>query len=307
MLRLIIAFVAIYFIYTEGSKQLKKYDFREVINLLYSLDISKTIILFTFGFIAVSSMTIYDYFLLRHIKYELPLFKVWKISWIANSFNNFLSFAGLTGASLRTFLYRKQGVSTKESIYVSAMMAPSTIIGICAASWLLIFDIFKIRPILIRYRFLWIGVILFALYLIVYILLYEWKWLNNKIVAKVQSCENNPKKLRWKLVGASLIEWIFIGLFFWKVCTIFSSEIMLLEALGIISISAIAGILSFIPGGMGSFDLICLVGLESMGANSQKAMAILITFRIFYYIMPWLLGIVLGMTEIIDRKDYRTT
>ncbi len=306
ILRITIAFIALYFIYSEGGGQLKKYDFREVISLLYSLELWKVIILFIFGFIAVSSMTVYDYVLLKHIKYELPISKVWKIAWISNSFNNFLSFAGLTGASLRTFLYKKQGISTKEAIYGSAMMAPSTIIGICVASWLLIFNIFKVRPILSRYEFLWIGVIIFAVYLIVYILLYEWKWLNKKIVSKVQSCENNPKELRWKLIRASLVEWTCLGLFFWIVCMSFSREIMLLEALGVISIAAIAGIISFIPGGMGSFDLICLVGLETIGASSQKAMAILITFRIFYYIMPWFLGIILGTTEIIDRKDYRT-
>lgn len=307
MIKLIIALIAIYFIYIEGSKQLKKYDFIEVMNLLQGIKLSSIITLLIFAFITVSSMTIYDYFLLKHINYNVSLFRVWKISWIANSFNNFLNFAGLTGASLRTFLYKKQGISTKEAIYASAMMAPSTVIGICIASWLIILNVLKVRPVLIQYRFLWLGLIGFALYVIIYILLYEWKWLSKKIMSKVEKCENSPKELRWKLVGSSAIEWTLICLFFWFICSVFTGEIIFLEAAGIIVISAIAGIISFIPGGMGSFDLICLVGLEFMGASSERAMTILITYRVFYYIVPWFLGVILGMTELIDRKYYKTT
>lgn len=298
LVKIVIAFVAVYFIYIEGKSQLNKYNYNDVMNLLASLNIYTFAILMISGVITFSCMTIYDLLLLRHIKYNLNFLKIIKISWIANSFNNFLSFAGLTGASLRTFLYKKQNVSTKEAVYASAMMAPSTVIGISVSSWLIILNVIKIRPMLLKYSFLWLGVVGFAVYLIVYMLLYEWDWLNQKIISKVQGSVSSTKDLRWKLVGASLTEWFLIGIFFSQVCRVFTTGISFVEAMGILILSAIAGIVSFVPGGMGSFDLVCLLGLQTMGADSGSAMAIVIIFRVFYYIIPWLLGVILCISEI---------
>lgn len=302
IIKIIIAFVAIFLVYTEGRAQLKAYDFHEVMKLLESLKTSNIVVLVILGLAAVTTMTTYDYFLIKNLKYNLSLFKVWKISWISNTFNNFLSFAGLTGASIRTLLYKKQGITTKEALYASIILAPSTGIGLSTASWLVIFNILKIRPVLEHYRFLWFGVIGFALYLPIYFLLYEWKWLQERFMARIHEYNKDPKELREKLMLSSLLEWTVIGIFFWFICTIFTNQIKILEALGIITVSAIAGIMSFIPGGMGSFDLICLLGLKLMGAPSERGMAILISFRLFYYIIPWLIGVVLGITEIIKRS-----
>lgn len=297
-----VAVVVLVVIYFEGRTKLKNYDINQVMCLLSGLDRSRVITLCVLGLTAVSTMTFYDYFLIKHLRYKLSFYKIWKVAWISNSFNNFLGFAGMTGATIRTLLYKKNNISTREAIYASVILAPSTVIGISAASWLVLFNILKGRPILNQYKVLWVGVAGFAIYLPIYILLYRWKWLNKKVMARINKYDRDPKKLRGKLIVSSLIEWISIGLLFWFICLTFTREITLLEALGIVSISAIAGIISFIPGGMGSFDLICVLGLRLMGSPPERAMAILIIFRIFYYIIPWFIGIILGISEIVTRK-----
>ncbi|QGU95884.1 hypothetical protein GOM49_12985 [Clostridium bovifaecis] len=297
-----VAIAALVIIYFEGRKKLKNYDINQVMHLLSNLNRSRVITLFVLGLIAVSTMTFYDYFLIKHLRYKLSFYKIWKVSWVSNTFNNFLGFAGMTGATIRTLLYKKNNISTGDAVYASVILAPSTVIGISAASWLILFNVLKGRPILNQYKVLWFGVVGFAIYLPIYILMYRWKWLNKKVMARISKDDRDPKTLREKLIASSLLEWICIGLLFWFICLTFTKEIKLLESLGIVSISAIAGIMSFIPGGMGSFDLICILGLRLMGATSERAMAILVVFRVFYYIIPWFIGIILGISEIITNK-----
>ena len=47
-----------------------------------------------------------------------------------------------------------------------------------------------------------------------------------------------------------------------------------------------------IPGGIGSFDLIVITGLTSMGVSNALAVSLLLLFRLTYYIIPFLLGVV---------------
>ena len=47
-----------------------------------------------------------------------------------------------------------------------------------------------------------------------------------------------------------------------------------------------------IPGGIGSFDLIVISGLMSMGVSNALAVSLLLLFRLTYYIIPFLLGVV---------------
>ncbi len=57
-------------------------------------------------------------------------------------------------------------------------------------------------------------------------------------------------------------------------------------------LAVIIGIFSMIPGGIGSFDLIVITGLTSMGVSNALAVSLLLLFRLTYYIIPFLLGVV---------------
>jgi len=303
ILKATIAICAIVFVYVEGSSQIRAYNFKRVHYLLNNLNGSVILILFLLGIMCLSTMTLYDYFLLKHLKVKMTFIKIWKLSWIANSFNNFLSFAGLTGASLRALLYKKNGVRTKEAIYSSVIVASSTTIGVCFACWLVLLNVLNVRPILKEYNFLWIGIIGFAIYLPLYYFIYEWKWLKKKFMPEIYDNNMEPKEVRIKVMGASLVEWFSITILFWSICRLFTHQVGLIEAMAIITMSSVGAMMSFIPGGMGSFDLICLLGLRFMGTPPDRAMAILIIYRLFYHIIPWLIGVILGISEVIQKKS----
>lgn len=264
--------------------------------LLHTMSKYKIFFILVAGLIAVWGMTFYDYLIIKYFNYSLPLRKVWKISWISNTFNNFLGFAGLTGAGLRTLLYKREKISTNESIYISLMLTTSVVTGLSFLAWGGIFGLINIRIILKVHRSLWLGIIGFALYLPVYFLLFKVKWLKKRFISEEGDLEE-PKILRYKLVLASIIEWGMAGTFLWFIGRNFTSSIGYSEALAVLTAASTAGIISLVPGGIGSFDIVCIWGLQSMGANPHEALAILVMYRLFYYIVPWFIGVILSLMQ----------
>jgi len=93
-------------IYFEGKSELSSLNLAASLSLLRSFQPLKLLLFFLAGSAAVSCMTLYDYFIIKNLKYKISLLKTWRISWISNTFNNFLGFGGLTGAGIRTMLYK---------------------------------------------------------------------------------------------------------------------------------------------------------------------------------------------------------
>ncbi len=99
-------------------------------------------------------------------------------------------------------------------------------------------------------------------------------------------------------ISASFLEWVFAGATFWTISSHLLDGVHFVPIFSIFTIAAIAGILSMAPGGIGAFDLIALLGLTQLGHQSDQAMAVLVIYRLFYYIIPWLIGLVLAALEI---------
>lgn len=297
LLRTIISILALGIIYFYGSREVKNLNIRTVAYLFHIVPTYKNYMLFIGGFIAASSMILYDYVVVNHFKYNVSLKKIWQISWICNTFNNFLGFAGLTGSALRSVLYEKEDIENNESENISLIITPATITGLSILSVAGIFNLIPVKSILEKNKFMWVGVIGFAVYLIIYFLLFKVEWLKKKIISEefvVHKC----KLLRVKLMVASIIEWITAGTFVWIISHVFTKSITYTEALAILTVASIAGIVSLMPAGIGAFDLVFLKGMQIMGANSNKAVVILLMYRLFYYVMPWIIGVIFSTIKI---------
>ncbi len=68
-------------------------------------------------------------------------------------------------------------------------------------------------------------------------------------------------------------------------------------------LACVAGLISFIPGGIGSFDLIAIVGLKEMGYSANSALSITILFRLYYFIVPWIIGVILWLGRGLLRSN----
>jgi len=269
IIKIAFSFLIVLLIYFEGRKELVNLNLAASFSLLRSFDFIKLLLFFIAGSAAVSCMTLYDYFIIKSLKYKISLLKTFRISWISNTFNNFLGFGGLTGAGIRTILYKEENIPNKECLFINVLIVPATTTGLSLFALLGLFNILPIKPILAEHKWFSIVVISFALYLFVYLLLFKIKWVRKKILPKGISVINSAP-LRIELIFASIFEWVGAGLFFWYVISSFIITISPLQVFSILTVAASVGILSLVPGGLGSFDLVSILGLQLVGASLVK-------------------------------------
>ncbi|MGH4140669.1 bifunctional lysylphosphatidylglycerol flippase/synthetase MprF [Clostridium sp.] len=300
ILKVTFSLLIVLLIYFEGKSELSSLNLTTSLSLLRSFEPIKLLSFFIAGSVAVSCMTFYDYFIIRNLKYKISLLKTIRISWISNTFNNFLGFGGLTGAGIRTLLYSEEKVSHKECLFINALLVPATTTGLSILALLGIFNILPMKPILADHKWFSIAVIFFAIYLFVYLLLFKIKWIRNKVLPEGISVASSTP-LRIELIFASIFEWTGAGIFLWYISSNFISNITLLQILPILTVAASVGIFSMVPGGLGSFDLVCILGLKLVGASSSKALAILFLYRAFYYVIPWILGAIMAIIGMITK------
>lgn len=302
MLKVAFSVLIVLLIYFEGRKELSSLSIAASLSLLRSFDSIKLFLFFITGCVAVSCMTLYDYFIIKNMKYKISLLKTFRISWISNTFNNFLGFGGLTGAGIRSMLYTEENVPIKECLFINVLLVPATTTGLSILALLGIFNILPVKPILAHHKWFSIAVIAFAIYLFIYLLLFKIKWVRNKVLPEGISVANSAP-LRIELIFASIFEWSSASFFFWYVCSNFISTISPLQILSILTVASCVGILSMVPGGIGSFDLVSILGLQLFGASPSKALAILFVFRVFYYVIPWVLGAIMTIIGMITKNE----
>jgi phosphatidylglycerol lysyltransferase len=294
ILRILIPFVLLALVYWTGERELKQLNLGKVIYDVRKLSLWPTLQIFGFTLLAVSVMSAYDFLIRRHFKLTLPAWTTFRFSWIANTLNNMIGFAGFAGAGLRSLLYRHRDISTATTASAVLFLSPIMITGLSLLAWFGIVGLISTSALLSEHRWLSLALWGMALYLPVFTIaqrtsLYA-KWFNR-----------SEGKLPWSTISASVsasfLEWFFAGMSFWLIIHHYFQDITVSEALGIFTISAIAGLMSMAPGGIGTFDLTALLGLQLLGADSAQAMAALVLFRLFYYLIPFLIGLALIAVE----------
>ncbi|WP_138753116.1 bifunctional lysylphosphatidylglycerol flippase/synthetase MprF [Paenibacillus sinopodophylli] len=295
VVRLLLPVAIVLFVYWEGQKEFRTINWGAAIHELQRLQPSTLLFLFGFSLIAVSVMNTYDWLIRKHFRLDVSYWDVFKFGWIANTSNNMIGFAGLTGAGLRTFLYRNRGVPLSSIAAAVAFLTTITFTGLSILAWLSITGVFAVHELLEAHPWLTYALWATALYLPLFVLLQRTslfsKWFNrSQGVLK-------PKTFAAAL-SSSTLEWLFAGLAFWLIGHTILDSLSLQQALGIYTMAAIAGIVSMAPGGIGGFDIIAILGLQLLGYPPEKCAVVLVLFRLLYYIIPWLIGLIMAAFEI---------
>ena len=71
------------------------------------------------------------------------------------------------------------------------------------------------------------------------------------------------------IVLVSCIEWMAATVLYFA-ALIVGIHVSFMTFIGIFVIAALSGLVSFIPGGFGAFDLVVLLGLKSLGVSEEK-------------------------------------
>lgn len=301
LLRFLIPAAVIGLIYWETKKELRQVDFGRALHLFRSMPIGEWAWLLGLSLVAVASMSAYD-FLIRSL-YRLPVgaADTFRYGWIANTTNNLVGFAGLTGASLRMILYRNKQVPKETLIRAVAFLSPISITGLSVMAWIGLLGIIPIGDAYAAHAWPLVAAWAVALYLPAFAFFQRTplfaKWFRQ-----------DEGRFTWRMIGlgvaASFLEWAFAGLAFWFISrAILPSPIPMAHALSIYAISAIAGIISLVPGGIGGFDMTALMGFQRFGYGTNHAAAVLIAFRMFYYLIPWFIGLIIAAFEFSNSRN----
>lgn len=102
---------------------------------------------------------------------------------------------------------------------------------------------------------------------------------------------------------ASALDWTCVLSFFLLVGYILGYNLPSYDVIPLFMIAITIGIMSMIPGSLGSFDLIMVSGLVGLGIDKAQALSWLLVFRLFYYILPFCLGVILFLKNMGGRLN----
>lgn len=245
------------------------------------------------GLVAITPMIFYDFVLVRILGYSIPRSKVTAFSWAANTYSNFVGFGGVAGLGLRVFFYQKYSLAKAAITKSIAKVSVFYISGLSVLSWTVAFGVTRSR-FLSDIRWLELAVWGIALYVPLLLLTFV-------IRGRVKGEGGYSYRFIFDLVIISLVEWLAAMSLFWFIAYIMHLPVTFAHLYPIFILAACAGIISMIPGGLGSFDLVMLLGLEYYQVPSESAIVLLLLYRISYYLIPFLIGTVFLGKEMWNR------
>ncbi|WP_353092681.1 bifunctional lysylphosphatidylglycerol flippase/synthetase MprF [Tissierella praeacuta] len=299
ILKLIFMLFIIWIVITSGARELRSINFAKTISIIRGFPINRILIFAVLGMIAVSSMSLYDFQIVKYLNLNIKGITIFSITFVANTINNISGLGGLTGASIRSILF-KNSTDTKEDIIdYNLLLIPATGIGLSSMMIIALFKYQYIIPIIEKHRLIIAAITIFIIYFIIYFFI-------DKIFYRINKSLPNGKNptrivLRTKLLLLSFIDWSIAFTLFLSIVRQFNQSINFSIVFIIFVLGSITGILSLLPSGVGSFDLMILLGFQYYGMATEDVLAVIILYRMFYYIIPLIVGII--FTLVVQSKS----
>ncbi|HML36942.1 MAG TPA: bifunctional lysylphosphatidylglycerol flippase/synthetase MprF [Bacillota bacterium] len=288
----------------EGHKFIREIRLGETIYLLRRTGLSYWLLFAGLGCLGILAITSYDLVWFHFNKREIKSRTIVKTAWIASAINNVMGMGGLTGAFIRTVFYKKANIEDIDILKINVLLVPSSITGLSILMW------YNLRGVILHAETLAIKehpvillvLVIFCLYILLYLLsefipfpfikeqLTKWGFIGSF-------------KLKISLVAASTVEWSAAALFLWAIADHIKPGISINGVIFFFAVSAAVGLLSFIPAGFGSFDLMMIFGLQAAGLRGAEAAGALILFRVFYYFIPLIIASLLAVVDAIPNGN----
>ncbi|WP_163652573.1 bifunctional lysylphosphatidylglycerol flippase/synthetase MprF [Listeria sp. PSOL-1] len=289
-----VSLVAIFVVY-QFIKIATDIDYKKLQENMTNQSPESILLMIVVGFIAVTPMLIYDFVIVRLLPGKFSKLHVVSSGWITNTFTNIGGFGGVLGASFRASFYGK-GASNKEILLAISKIALFLISGL-SIYCLIALATLPIPGFAGHFKVYWPWLLGGGLYFP--ILFFVTKWKSKALF------EDLPLKREATLVGTSLLEWGFAFGCFVIIGMLLNEPVDPLKIFPLFVAASIAGIATLVPGGVGAFDLFMINGLSYLGVSSELAIAWLLFYRIFYYILPFLAGLLFFVQKAGKRfNDY---
>lgn len=255
----------------------------------------KTGLMLLIGLVAVLPMIGYDIILNRLLGQKQKPQYLFETSWLINTINNIAGFGGFVSIGLRSELYghkkeSKQLMQALSKIFLFLMAGLSVYSLI--SFFMVLFS--PVAPFLKQY---WIWLIGGGLYFPILFLVTTLK--------KEGYVGGLSLKTQGQLLLVSFLEWSGVLFSFLAVGYLMEIRIDLWQTIPLFIAASVIGIVSMIPGEIGSFDVMMIIGLSAIGVPKETVVVWILLYRVFYYIIPFLIGIIFFFKNIGSTFDKR--
>ncbi|EKK20048.1 bifunctional lysylphosphatidylglycerol flippase/synthetase MprF [Fructilactobacillus florum] len=293
-IKAIFLLVIIIFVIIEGREIIHEINGQQMRQSLASQSPSNLLWMTILGFLAVTPMLFYDFTFTEFLPTKFKSLYVIKSGWITNSFTNIAGFGGFLGASLRASFYSK-GATKKQILYAISKIALFLLAGLsmlCLLALILLFG-FGIGRQYAGYWF-WLagGGVYFPIIFMV-------TRLNNS-----EFFADLTIKRELKLIVGSCLEWSSCASLFLIIGSFMSLPINVFNVFPLFIAANVIGVVSMLPGGLGTFDGTMIIGLGLLGVSPTLATVWVLLYRIFYYFLPFAVGVFLFAQELLARVNH---
>jgi len=239
---------------------------------------------------------------LRHIGRTLPYRRVALASFTGYAFSHTLGFGSLIGASIRYRVYTPMGLAAGEVAETSAFVVVTFMTGLVAVFPLVALldpsslDTLGIsRPAGIAIGTL--GSVLMAGYVAL-----GW-WIERPIrlfgyPLHLPRPQTAVAQILLSVADLSLVAAVLYA------CLPHASAVGYLHVLAVYVLAFVAGLISHVPGGLGVFDAVVLVGLSAR-LPADQILAGLLAFRVMYQLVPLVgAGVLFGAVEALAARQW---
>jgi len=294
-LRVIIPVLFLAAVVAAGWHQVAAIDLLRVRNTLRLVPFGPVLGIQLLALLSILAMTPYDLL----IAPALGIRRNWRAwvhdAWIANTFNNMVGMAGLTGSGLRYLLAGRDALSQRQAASQAALVMLTIPVGLSALAWPL-----WLSGALIDTWFSSSALLVATVYLPLFVLLTGDGRLHRRVLGSLPALS----RLRQAgLVTVSFLDWLFATLIVWLCIIVAGVDVSATQVLVAYATASLAGAVSMLPGGLGVLDGALFLLLYTPGTDSDALVAGIVMFRVVYYVVPWLIGIYLGGAVLTSGED----
>lgn len=282
-------------IFFELTNLTKTLDFHQLKIIFRDLPRFKLILMAVIGFVAILPMLGYDIIFHRMLKRPIKTSYLLETSWITNTINNLTGFGGFVSVGFRSAFYggKKEGPEFLHALSKVFLFLMSGLSFYSLLSFLLV-SFGQGSPYLHQYWPLLLGG---GLYFPVIILVTHLK--------KTGILGGMPLKTAIALMAVSILEWTGVLASFLSIAYFLDIHVPYLQVIPLVIAASVFGVITMLPGEIGSFDVMMFMGLATFGIPRETIAVWILLFRLFYYILPFLLGILLFAKNLSGRFNQR--
>lgn len=254
----------------ELKKFVGELDVQLLQNEINQLYLGTLILIFSVMFLAFIPMLLYDVMLMKILGLRVKKKKLAEQALIANSYSNLIGFGGIVGGMIRTYFYHRLLKNKRRLVSGIAAVSLFYLTGISFLAFIVVIG-YRYFPIFLQVKWLFYTVLVISLYLPIFIGIHFYKNLmaNESLITVGAGV---------KLFLISVLEWFSVFLAFWLLCEIMNIAVSFEDLFPVFVIATCAGIISMVPGGLGTFDLVFIWGMQYLQIPEEKVLVLLLFY-----------------------------